>query len=73
MQGSKTSAKAFLTWSKLWRSMENSTFHLYRKLCQIKNRLILSEEKKFSIEIPSKKEHTFLREICRACFIKVIE
>ena len=50
----------------------NSTFHLYRKLCQIKNWLILSEEKKLSTEIPSKKEYIFLREIFRACFIKVM-
>ena len=38
----------------------NDPFFIYRKLCQIKNFMVLCENKKLTVEIPSKKEHIFL-------------
>ena len=34
-------------------------FYIYRKLCQIKNWLIVSDKNKFTAEILSRKEHIF--------------
>ena len=47
--------------------------YIYIEICQIKNWLILSKEKKYTIEVPSKKEHIFLRELSKTCYIKVIK
>ena len=40
----------------------NDPFFIYRKLCQFKNFMVLCENKKLTVEIPSKKEHIFLRD-----------
>ena len=45
----------------------------YGKFCQIKNFMVLCENKKFTVEIPSKKEHIFLRDLSKKCFVKVIK
>ena len=51
----------------------NDPFFIYRKLCQIKNFMVLCENKKLTVEIPSKKEHIFLWELPKKCFVKVIK
>ena len=49
----------------------NDPFFIYRKLCRIKYFLVLCENKKFTVEIPSKEEHIFLTELSKKCFVKV--
>ena len=51
----------------------NDPFFIYRKLCQFKNFMVLCENKKLTVEIPSKKEHIFLRDLPKKCFVKVIK
>ena len=51
----------------------NDPFFIYRKLCQIKHFMVLCENKKLTVEIPSKKEHIFLSELPKKCFVKVIK
>ena len=51
----------------------NDPFFSYRKLCQNKNFMVLCKNTKFTAEIPSKKEHIFLRELSKKCFVKVIK
>ena len=46
-------------------------FYIYRKLCQIKNWLIVSDKNKFTAEIPSRKEHIFLKELIRSCVLTI--
>ena len=46
-------------------------FFIYRKLSQIKIFILLCENKKFMIEIPSRKEDICLRELSKNCYIKV--
>ena len=48
-------------------------FFIYRKLGQFKNFMVLCENKKLTVEIPSKKEHIFLRDLPKTCFAKVIK
>ena len=48
-------------------------FYIYRKLCQIKNWLILSEKINFTAEIPRREEKVFLREVSKSYFLKVLK
>ena len=50
---------------------EQAKFLFIRKLSQIKNFMLLCENKKFAVEIPSKKEDIFLRELSKT-YMKVI-
>ena len=51
----------------------NNMFYIYRKLCQIRNWLFVSNQKQFTCQILSKKQHIFLRKLSKVCFIKVIK
>ena len=44
--------------------------YIYRKVCRFKNYLLSTKEKCYTVEIPSKHEHTFLEDISKACFTK---
>ena len=39
--------------------------YIYRKICQFKNYLLLTKEKCYTVEIPSKHEHTLLEDISK--------
>ena len=49
----------------------NKLFYIFRYICFVKNFLLISKNGKYTIEVPSKKEHIFLRNLQSACFIKV--
>ena len=44
--------------------------YIYRKICQFKSYLLFTKEKCYTVEIPSKHEHTLLEDLIKACFIK---
>ena len=44
---------------------------IFRKILQFKNYLLLSEEKKFTAEIPSHREATLLEDLSKSCYFKV--
>ena len=44
--------------------------YIYRKICQFKNYLLLRKEKCYTVEIPSKHEHSLLEDLSKACFVK---
>ena len=74
MLGNTTFGITFTTEKNAWSNMATTVFiYTYRKICQIKNWLILSEEKKNTIEVLSNKELIFLREPSKTCYIKVIK
>ena len=49
----------------------NKPFYVFRYISFVKNFLILSKAGMYTIEVPSKKEHIFLKNLQDACFIKV--
>ena len=51
----------------------HDNFYIYRRVCQIKNWLTLSENIKFTAEILSREENIFLRERSNSCSLKVIK
>ena len=48
----------------------HNKYYIYRKICQFKNHLLLTQEKCYTVEIPSKYEHALLEDISKVCFIK---
>ena len=49
----------------------NKPFYVFRYISFVKNFLIISKAGMYTIEVPSKKEHTFLKKLQDVCFIKV--
>ena len=48
-------------------------FYIFRYISEVKNFIILSKKLKFTIEIPSEEERTFLEDLNKNCFIKIIK
>ena len=48
-------------------------FYIFRYLSEVKNFMILSKQLKFTIEIPSEEERTYLEDLNKNCFIKIIK
>ena len=49
----------------------NNQFYLLRYVSFCKNLLILSRAKKYTIEVPSKKEEYYLNRLADSCFIQI--
>ena len=45
--------------------------YIYRTICHFKNYLLLTKEKCYTVEIPSKHEHALLENTSKVCFIKI--
>ena len=50
----------------------NQPFYVFRYISFIKNFLILSRVRSYTIEVPSRKENYFLNRLKDACFIQVV-
>ena len=53
----------------------NQPFYIFWLLCRKKNFMILNEPNKgrYTIEVPSRKEHHFLEHLKKSCFLKVVK
>ena len=49
----------------------NQPFYIFRYVSFMKNFLILSKVGKYTIEVPSRKEHYFVNGLNNSCFIQV--
>ena len=48
-------------------------FYIFRYIAKVKNFLIVSNNLKFTIEVPMVEERDFLEELDKACYIKIIK
>ena len=64
-------SKHFNNIKEIFNLHGNKPFYVFRYISFVKNFLILSKAGMFTIEVPSKKEHIFLKKLQEACFIKV--
>ena len=48
-------------------------FYIFRYIAKVKNFLIVSNNLKFTIKIPTVQHRDFLEDINKACFIKIIK
>ena len=48
-------------------------FYIFRYIAKVKNFLIVSNNLKFTIEIPTVEERDFLEDLNKTCFIKIIK
>ena len=64
-------SKHFNNIKEIFNLHGNKPFYIFRYISFVKNFLILSKAGMFTIEVPSKKEHIFLKKLEEACFIKV--
>ena len=46
-------------------------FYIFRYIAKVKNFLIVSNNKKFTIEVPTVEQRDFLEDLNKACFIKI--
>ena len=46
-------------------------FYIFRYIAKVKNFLIVSNNKKFTIEVPTVEQRDFLKDLNKACFIKI--
>ena len=58
---------------KLIENHGNQPFYIFRYLSLVKNFLIISKNIAYTIEVPSQKEHHFLEDLRKKCFIKVVK
>ena len=64
-------SKQFDNIKEIFKTHGNQPFYVFRYISFVKNFLILSKTGMVTIEVPSKKEHIFLKKLQDACFIKV--
>ena len=64
-------SKHFNNIKEIFNLHGNKPFYVFRYISFVKNFLILSKAGMFTIKVPSKKEHIFLKKLQDACFIKV--
>ena len=48
-------------------------FYIFRYIAKVKNFLIVSNNKKFTIEVPTVEQRDFLEDLNKACYIKIIK
>ena len=48
-------------------------FYIFRYIAKVKNFLIVSNNLKFTIEVPTVEQRDFLEDLNKACFIKIIK
>ena len=73
MHETSTCRRTFSIWKKLWSNMEMIRFLFIENFVNLKIFMVLCENKKLTVEILSKKEHIFLRDLPKKCFVKVIK
>ena len=64
-------SKHFNNVKEIFNMHGNKPFYVFRYISFVKNFLIISKAGMYTIEVPSKKEHIFLKKLQDACFIKV--
>ena len=64
-------AKHYENVEQIFKMHGNQPFCIFCYISFVKNFLILSKVGMFTIEVPSRKEHIFLKRLQDACFIKV--
>ena len=58
---------------KILIEKEYKKFYIFRYIAKVKNFLIVSNNLKFTIKIPTVEHRDFLEDINKACFIKIIK
>lgn len=48
-------------------------FYIYRYIAKVKNFIIKSEKNKFTMEVPTVRERTFMEDLNKKCYIKIIK
>ena len=48
-------------------------FYIFRYIAKVKNFLIVSNNLKFTIEVPTVEQRDFLKDLNKACYIKIIK
>ena len=48
-------------------------FYIFRYIAKVKNFLIVSNNLKFTIEVPTVEQRDFLEDLNKACYIKIIK
>ena len=56
---------------RIFETHGNQPFYVLRYVSFIKNFLILSKVGKYTIEVPSRREHYFLKRLSDSCFIQI--
>ena len=64
-------SKHFNEMKEIFNMHSNEPFYVFRYISFVKHFLVLSKAGMYTIEVPSKKEHIFLKKLEQACFIKV--
>ena len=48
-------------------------FYIFRYMAKVKNFLLTSENNKFTMEVPTVRERTFMEDLNKKCYIKIIK
>ena len=63
--------KHFENVKEIFKNHGNQPFYVYRYISFVKNFLILSKARMYTIDVPSQTEHIFLDKLQKACYIQV--
>ena len=63
--------KHFKNVKEIFKNHGNQPFYIYRYISFVKNFLILSKARMYTINVPSQREHIFLDKLQKACYIQV--
>ena len=63
--------KHFENVKEIFKNHGNQPFYVYRYISFVKNFLILSKARMYTIDVPSQREHIFLDKLQKACYIQV--
>ena len=48
-------------------------FYIFRYIAKVKNFLLTSENNKFTMEVPTVRERTFMEDLNRKCYLKILK
>ena len=48
-------------------------FYIFRYIAEVKNFLLTSENNKFTMEVPTVRERTFMEDLNRKCYLKILK
>ena len=63
--------KHFENVKEIFKNHGNQPFYVYRYISFVKNFLILSKARMYTINVPSWREHIFLDKLQKACYMQV--
>ena len=63
--------KLFQNLKQISINHSNKPFYIFRYISFVKNFLILSKSGMYTIEVPSPREHIFLKKLQKSCYIQV--